>query len=66
MIEILGAALVSAVTTIVITARFRKEIMDYVDEVCDLNIDQVNKVKEISIKTVNSLVEQINNEQEDE
>ena len=39
-------------------------IMDYVDEVCDLNINQVNKIKEISIKTVKGLVEQINSKNE--
>ena len=38
--------------------------MDYVDEVCDLNINQVNKIKEISIKTVKGLVEQINSKNE--
>lgn len=58
--ETLGSAIISAVITIVIAAKFRREIMDYVDEVCDLNINQVNKIKEISIKTVKGLVEQIN------
>lgn len=60
----LGSAIISAVITIVITAKFRREIMDYVDEVCDLNINQVNKIKEISIKTVKGLVEQINSKNE--
>ena len=58
---VLGA---SAVSTIVITAKLRKEIMDYVDKVCDLNIEQVNKVKELSIKTVEELVNLINNKHE--
>lgn len=62
--ETLGSAIISAVITIVITAKFRREIMDYVDEVCDLNINQVNKIKEISIKTVKGLVEQINSKNE--
>ena len=61
---VLGAMMASAVSTIVITAKLRKEIMDYVDEVCDLNINQVNKIKEISIKTVKGLVEQINSKNE--
>ena len=58
---VLGAMMASAVSTIVITAKLRKEIMDYVDKVCDLNIEQVNKVKELSIKTVEELVNLINN-----
>nr|WP_302142202.1 hypothetical protein [uncultured Schaedlerella sp.] len=62
--ETLGSAIISAVITIVIAAKFRREIMDYVDEVCDLNINQVNKIKEISIKTVKGLVEQINSKNE--
>lgn len=60
----LGSAIISAAITIVITARFRREIMDYVDKVCDLNVDQVNKVKELSIKTVKGLVQQINSKNE--
>lgn len=64
MWTVLGAIVGAAVTTIVITAKFRREIMDYVDEVCDLNIKQVNKIKEISIKTVKELVEQINSKNE--
>jgi hypothetical protein len=61
---VLGAMMASAVSTIVITAKLRKEIMDYVDKVCDLNIEQVNKVKELSIKTVEELVNLINNKHE--
>lgn len=64
MCVVLGAMVVSAVTTIVITAKLRKEIVDYVDEVCALNIEQVKKVKELSIKTVEELVEQINSKNE--
>lgn len=61
---VLGAMMASAVSTIVITAKLRKEIMDYVDKVCDLNIEQVNKVKELSIKTVEERVNLINNKHE--
>ena len=61
---VLWAMMASAVSTIVITAKLRKEIMDYVDKVCDLNIEQVNKVKELSIKTVEELVNLINNKHE--
>lgn len=61
---VLGAMMASAVSTIVITAKLRKEIMDYVDKVCDLNIEQVNKVKELSIKTVEELVNLISNKHE--
>lgn len=64
MCVVLGAMVASAVTTIVITAKLRKEIIDYVDKVCDLNIEQVNKVKELSIKTVKELVDLINSKHE--
>lgn len=60
----LGSAIISAAITIVITAQFGRKIMNYVDEVCDLNVDQVNKVKEISIGAVKGLVEQINSKNE--
>lgn len=61
---VLGAIVGAAITTIVITVKFRREIMDCVDEVCDLNINQANKIKEISIKTVKELVDTINSKYE--
>lgn len=59
MWTILGAILASAVTTIVITARFRKEIMDYVETVCDTNIKAIKDYADVSERYVNKLVKDI-------
>lgn len=54
------SVLSSAVTTIVITALFRKEVFDYVEEICELNVEAVNEVKRITISQIERLVASIN------
>ena len=54
------SVLFSAVTTIVITALFREEVFDYVEEICELNVEAVNEVKRITISQIERLVASIN------
>ena len=54
------SVLFSAVTTIVITALFRKEVFDYVEEICELNVEAVKEVKRITISQIERLVASIN------
>lgn len=54
------SVLFSAVTTIVITTLFRKEVFDYVEEICELNVEAVNEVKRITISQIERLVASIN------
>ena len=54
------SVLFSAVTAIVITALFRKEVFDYVEEICELNVEAVNEVKRITISQIERLVASIN------
>lgn len=46
----------SAVTTFIITARFRKEVFDYVEDMCDLCSKIAEETKQIAIKNVDDLV----------
>lgn len=60
MIMILISVIVSAVTTVVITAKVRKELMNYVDEMCQLNIDQTKQIKECAISSVKKMADILN------
>lgn len=57
---ILVSIVVSAATTIVITAIVKKELMNYVEEMCEINIDQAEKIKDCAISNVEKLARIIN------
>lgn len=54
--EIVAAILTSAITTIIITAKVKKDILNYVEDVCNLNIEQTEKIKELSLDSINELI----------
>lgn len=58
--EILVSIVVSAATTIVITAIVKKELMNYVEEMCEINIKQAEKIKDCAISNVEKLTRIIN------
>lgn len=57
---VLTSVILSAVTTIVITAISRKKVMTYVNEMCDITTEQAEKIKECAISNVETLVSIVN------
>lgn len=51
---------ISAATAFVIAARVRREVLDYVEKICELNVDCVKEIKELSLTKVHDLVDIIN------
>lgn len=60
VVNLLISFAVSAVTTFLITAKVKKDVMNYVNDVCEINIEQVNAIKTLSLSTVDELVKTIN------
>lgn len=52
------SVMTSTVVTVAITVKVKKDILKYIREVCDLNIEQTNKIKEITLNSIEALVNQ--------
>lgn len=60
LLSVLVSTITAAIVTIKITAAVKRELMTYVEEMCDLNIEQSQKIKNYALKTVEMLVHNIN------
>lgn len=60
LLSVLASVATAAVITIKITAAVQRELMVYVEEICDINVEQAQKIKESALKTVDMLVDSIN------
>ena len=45
LLSVLVSTITAAIVTIKITAAVKRELMTYVEEMCDLNIEQSQKIK---------------------
>lgn len=52
------SVMTSTVVTVAITVKVKKDILKYIREICDLNIEQTNKIKEITLNSIEALVNQ--------
>lgn len=59
MKTILVSFVVSAVTTFLITTKVKMDILRYVNEMCEINIEQVEKVKTLALSTIKNLADVI-------
>lgn len=60
IVSVVVSTITAAVVTVKITAAVKRELMTYVEEMCDLNIEQSQKIKNCALKTVEMLVRNIN------
>lgn len=60
LISMMASTITAAIITIRITAAVKRELMNHVEEMCELNIEQSEKIKECSIKNIEMLVRKIN------
>ena len=60
LISVLLSTIIAGGITIKITAAIKRELVTYVEEMCDLNIEQSQKIKDCALKTVEMLVRNIN------
>lgn len=60
LLSVLVSTITAAIVTIKITAAVKRELMTYVEEMRDLNIEQSQKIKNYALKTVEMLVRNIN------
>lgn len=59
METIVVSFVVSVATTFLITTKVKIDILRYVNEICEINIEQVEKVKTLALSTIEKLTDVI-------
>lgn len=56
MWTILLSVALSAITAVAITAKAKKDILNYVEEICNLNIEQTEKIKDLALNKIEEVI----------
>ncbi len=58
MWSIVISVMASTAIAVAITVKVKKDILKYIEEICDLNIEQTNKIKEITLSSIEKIINQ--------